>query len=187
MKVWLLAIGIFGSFASWAAIERQSIPRAPLKQFKTDGLFEGGSDSARANLEDLRIASHDGYERWVIDFSDEKKRTIDKVAPRFQIRYVPGDEVRGADGRPILQKPAKFIFTFRAIQHNFITREKLSHLVKKSQWVEEIVMYPPIEKGDTAIEFVLKQNVAFSPHQPVEREGRLVLDLKAAPDSPARD
>jgi len=84
----------------------------------------------------------------------------------------------GPDGVPVLSKPAKFIFVFRSIQNNYLTHDKLAQLVKKSNWVQEIVVYPPIEKGDTAVEFVLKENVAFSPYQPVEREGRLVLDLK---------
>jgi hypothetical protein len=182
MKAWSLVALILGSSAVFAAIERQNIPRSPLKQFRTDGLFEGGSE-VRANLEDLRLASHEGFERWVIDFSDEKKRTLDKVAPHFQIRYVPGEAINGGDGKIVMERPAKFIFTFRSIQHCFITREKLTRLVKKSQWVQEIVMYPPIEKGDTAMEFVLKENVAFSPHQPIEREGRVVIDLKPAPET----
>lgn len=177
----LFALVLAITSSSFGAVERLVMPRAPLKKFRTEGLFEGG-DQVKANLEDLRIAEHDGYERWVLDFSDATKRTLDKVAPKYQLRYVPGETVSGADGAAILRQNAKFILSFRSIQKNFISRDKLAALVKKSRWVQEIVVYPPIEKGDTAIEFVLKENVAFSPHQPTEREGRLVLDLKAVTD-----
>ena len=173
----LLVTSAFTVYA-FGALERQAVPRNDTKKFRTEGLFEGGSE-VKANLEDLRIADHNGYERWVVDFSDVAKRSLDKVAPKFQLRYVPGETVNGADGAMVMRQSAKFILSFRAIQRNFIARDKLAALVKKSRWVQQIIVYPPIEKGDTAIEFVLKENVAFSPYQPMEREGRLVIDLKA--------
>ncbi len=46
--------------------------------------------------------------------------------------------------------------------------------------MKEIVLYPPVERGDMAMELVLRDDVRFDPFQPLEREGRLVLDLRPA-------
>ena len=170
------------SLSAAAALEPHSIPRASSQNFRAEGLFEGGS-SSRANLESLRLASHarEGFERWVIDFSDEQTRRVGLVAPRFQLRYVHGEKLRLGDGREIERRPAKFIFVFRSIDHCFLAQETAAKLARKSQFVKNIILYPPIEKGDMAMEFILKDNVLFEPHQPVEKEGRLVLDMKSAP------
>lgn len=154
------------------------IPRVASQTFKTEGLYEGGN-AASANIEAFRVSENAGVERWVLDFSDNIKRELGSVAPHFQIRYLPGDKIIGSDGLPIMAKPAKFILTLRGIRKNFLQRHALQELVKKSLFVKEITVYPPIEEGDTAIELILKDNVSFEPHQPVQKEGRLVLDLKA--------
>src|SRR4051812_39941839 len=78
-----------------------SIPRAPAQHYSTSGLYEGGSFHP-ANLESLRLAEHDGFERWVIDFSDSVSRRVGVVAPRFQLRY--GKAIADSD------KPARFLF-----------------------------------------------------------------------------
>ena len=75
-------------------------------------------------------------------------------------------------------KPAKFLFLFRSIEKNRLNPKKLQKLAKKSRFVKKIILYPPIEEGDMAMEFILKEDVLFEPHQPLEKEGRLVLDVK---------
>jgi len=156
-----------------------SMPRAPARSYSTDALFEGGKEVA-ANLEGVRLAGHPGYERWVIDFSDHAK-SVGAIAPRFQVRYEKAETLPLPEGGELLRKPARFVFIFRQIQKNLLKEDTVQNLVKKSRFVKEILLYPPIEKGDMAMEFVLKDNVRFTPHQPTEREGRLVLDLKKAP------
>ncbi len=153
-----------------------SIQRVPSKQFATDALFEGGKDIS-ANLEGMRLAGHGDFERWVIDFSDGKAQ-VGNAAPRFQIRYEKADTLPLPEGGDLVKKPARFIFIFRQIQKSLVNEDLVSKLVRKSKFVKEILLYPPIEKGDMAMEFLLKDNVRFTPHQPLEREGRLVLDLK---------
>jgi len=156
-----------------------SIPRSPAQQFVTSGLFEGGSD-AGANLERLRRADHPGFERWVVDFSDLAEN-MGGAAPRFQLRYEKADKIELPEGGDLIRKPARFPFLFRQIQKNRLDETKLNRLVKKSKFVKEIHLYPPIEKGDMAMEFVLSEDVEFTPHQPLKGEGRLVLDLRAKP------
>ena len=175
-RIPLLATLAF-SFPAFAALQPNAIPRESTKRFRSSGLYEGGSES-RANIESLRVALHPGFERWVIDFSDEVKR-LGAVAPRFQLRYVKAEKIPLPDGTEFVRKPARFVFVFRSILKNSLTTARLRGLAKKSRYVKEIILYPPIEKGDTAMEFILNDNVLFEPHQPVEREGRLVLDLKS--------
>lgn len=153
-----------------------NIPRVPAKQYTNDALFEGGKEVA-ANLEGLRFAGHGGFERWVVDFSDNAQK-VGAIAPRFQIRYEKAETIPLPEGGELVRKPARFIFVFRQIQKNLLSEDMVRKLARKSRFVKEILLYPPIEKGDMAMEFLLKDNVQFSPHQPLEREGRLVLDLK---------
>ncbi len=171
-----LGLGLF--FFTLNALARPTpIPRTANQDFRTEGLFEGGSPIS-ANLEALRISEEGGVERWVVDFSDNAKRELGKVAPKFQVRYISGNKIIGSSGELIMAQPAKFILTFRAIRKNFLNRAALQDLVKRSKLVKDIIIYPPIEDGDTAIELILHDNVAFEPHQPIQKEGRLVLDMK---------
>lgn len=165
---------------AWAAMRPLPIPRTATNEFRIEGLFEGGTNSP-ANIESLTLSEQSTFERWTLDFSDHLKREIGKVAPRFQLRYIPGDKIIGSDGVPILIKPAKFILTFRSIRKNRLNRAALQEMVRKSKYVKDIIVYPPIEEGDTALEFILNDNVAFDSHQPAQKAGRLVLDLKQAP------
>jgi hypothetical protein len=171
-----LLVSAFLSLPAVAALQPLSIPRSS-SVFRADGLFEGGSHQ-KANLEKLRLAFHPGFERWVIDFSDVQTRTFDGVAPRFQLRYVHAQKYQANDGTEVTRRPAKFIFVFRSIFRNFFNREKARQLAHKSRFVKDIVLYPPIEEGDMAMEFILKDDVLFAPMQPTDHEGRLVLDLK---------
>jgi hypothetical protein len=167
--------------AAVASMEPHGIPRSASGSFRDSGLFEGGK-STKANLEALRLADHrsQGFERWVIDFSGEKGRKLGEVAPKFQLEYVKARKFLRDDGSEATSRPARFVFTFRGIGRNFLTKSAVAKLSKKSLYVENIVIYPPIEGGDMAMEFILKDDVRFDPHQPIEREGRLVLDMKAS-------
>lgn len=173
-----LGLGIAWLAGTAHAITRPSpIPRTATHKFRSEGLFEGGSNSS-ANIESLRFSEQEGYERWIVDFSDNAKRELRKIAPHFQVRYLPGDKILTSTGETVFAKPAKFILTFRAIRKNFLDRTALRETVKQSKIVKDIVVYPPIEQGDLAIELILHDDVVFEPHQPIQKEGRLVLDLK---------
>src|SRR5688572_19444870 len=110
-----------------------SIPRTPAKQYMSDGLFEGGSDTG-ANLERLRRADHPGFERWVVDFSDLAEN-MGGTAPRFQLRYEKAEKIELPEGGDLIRKPARFLFLFRQIQKNRLDESKLNRLVKKSRFV----------------------------------------------------
>ena len=168
MIQFLLAILALPVFAN---ISPMPIPRHPSKVFVKEGLFKGGAQES-ANIENLRFSKHPETksERWVFDFSDRQTRTVGKLAPQFQISYNDGDS---------LVTPPKFIINFRAISQNYLDKNRLALLSKKSNLVKEIILYPPIENGDQALEIVLKAPVKFEPHQPLQKEGRLVLDLKS--------
>ncbi len=181
MKTVLQALGMIwlSTYATDALAKPAPIPRTANQDFRTEGLFEGGS-AVSANIEGLRLSEQDGLERLVVDFSDNAKRELGKVAPKFRVRYIPGNKIIGSTGELIVSQPAKFILTFQAIRKNYLNKTVLQELVKRSKYVKDIVIYPAIENGDTAIELILHDNVAFEPHQPIQKEGRLVLDMKLA-------
>lgn len=174
-----LILAFLFSAALPAAVVPHIMPRNPSRSFTSDGLFEGGNDLG-ANIEGVRFAQHkaEGYERWVIDFSDAQ-RNLGAAAPRYQLRYETSEKLPLPEGGDLIKRPARFLFVFRMIQKNNLVQERLKKLVKKSHFVKDIILYPPIERGDMALEFVLKDDVKFTPHQPSIKEGRLVLDLKA--------
>jgi len=178
----LALIGLISLTSINAHAGTPAIARSSSGNFVTEGAFEGGKEGTRANLESIRVADHpkEGFERWVIDFSDATTRTKGKTAPRFQVRYQKADRIKLAHGGSYVRKPAKFLVFFRSINKNNLTQQKVRSLVPQSLYVKDIVLYPPIEKGDMALEFVLRDDVKFEAHQPIEREGRLVLDLKNA-------
>jgi hypothetical protein len=161
----------------FSALPPIGIPRSSLKKFRTEGLFEGGSRTP-ANIETIRLANHKNYERWVIDFSDVDRKQKNNHSPRFQLRYIAAENLLGPEGDPIIDKPARFLFTFRNIRQNYLSKNTLKQLLARSSYVKDIIVYPPIEAGDTALEMILKSDVKFEPHQPLEGEGRLVLDLR---------
>lgn len=156
---------------AFAMVESLPIPRVQ-STFRTEGIFDGGSQS-KANLEAIRLGMHhkEGYERWVIDFSDATTRKPGIVAPQFQIRLL--------SAIPQTNEP-RLVLALGSIASSFIKPTQTMNLLKKSGLVKDITIYPPIEGGDLSIEFVLKPGVRFSPHQPIEKEGRLVIDLKPA-------
>ncbi len=51
-------------------------------------------------------------------------------------------------------------------------------MIKKSLFVKEINLYPPIEDGDLAIEFIIKPQTLLWTHQSSTPPGRLILDLR---------
>ncbi len=152
-----------------ASPTKNSIPRSPLDYLSDESVFEGGK-SLSANLENIRFSPHPETqsERWVLDFSDTDSKEIGKLAPRFQLRYVKSAPHN------------KFILELFSIRRNKIQISEIKKLVQKSEWIENIVIYPPIAEGEVALEFILKKPVSFKAHQPLENEGRLVLDLKSA-------
>lgn len=169
---------LLASFAS-AAISPRPIPRTSSRLFVDRGLFEGGSPVA-ANIEGIRFSRNpkDKSERWVIDFSDARTRSFQQLAPEFQVRFSPMETILSPEGKPMMLSAPRLIVSLSSIKGNYLHSPQLTKLLKKSKLVQSVRIYPPIEDGDRAIEFVLKTNILFEPHQPVQKEGRLVLDLK---------
>jgi len=169
---------LLASFAS-AAISPRPIPRTSTRLFVDRGLFEGGSPVS-ANIEGIRFSRNpkDKSERWVIDFSDARTRQYQQLAPEFQVRFSPMETLRTPEGKSIWLSPPRLIISLNSIKGNYLNSPQLTKLLKKSKLVQNVRVYPPIEDGDRAIEFILKRNVLFEPHQPLQKEGRLVLDLK---------
>lgn len=167
----LLMLGLFAVVPALAAL--QGIPRVSTRHFVREGLYEGG-DAVKANLEGVRVGGHPGgIERWVVDFSDAASRTVGKAAPRFQLRFDPAE--------PGVRSKPRFVLSFRSIQGVYVNADTLRTLARKSRYVDEVVLYPPVEDGDRVLELRLKQPVRFETHQPLEKTGRLVLDLKISP------
>lgn len=180
MKIASLALSFTSLIISGtllSAVNISSIPRSDTSAYLRGGLFEGGADG-KANLESIRYAPHPDFERWVVDFSDTQARKVGEVAPKFQLQYYEEQKGVSDKGVPVVKAPAKFVFLFQSIDKVFLVPTKLTKLVRKSRFVKDIVLYPPIENGDMAVEIILAKNVAFKPHQPLSRAGRVVLDIK---------
>lgn len=157
----IVLVALTFSVATLGAVGILPIPRASTKEFVAEGLFAGGERIA-ANLKEVRVGSHagPGYERWVFDFGN--------LLPQFQVQYVHS----GNDTAP------RFILRFQRLGQNNLNEARAKRLASKSQFVKSVRLYPPIENGDTAMELILKNDVLFAAHQPADRAGRLVLDLR---------
>ena len=167
-------IFILISCLAWihAALPPRPVPRTSSHLFVESGTFEGGSPLS-ANLEGIRFSRNpkDSSERWVIDFSDARTRTYQQIAPEFQVRLVPETK----------WTPARILIYLSSIKANYLEPRTLKTLLRKSHLIQNIRIYPPIEDGDRAIELILKETVLWEPNQPLQKEGRLVLDLKPKP------
>jgi len=180
MRLHLSAV-IVNFICAWAigsVVPAISIPRDASRRYLTDGIFDGGRE-VRANLEGLRFSKHrrEGFERWVFDFSDATTQTKGSVAPKFQIRYVKASKIEKPEGGYQIVDPAKIVITLKGVGKNLLNRTNLEKLARKSDLVKEVINYPPIEDGDMAIEMILKDSYPFFTHQPLQNEGRLVIDL----------
>jgi len=162
-----------------AAVPARPVPRTSSKLYVDSGTFEGGSPLA-ANIEAIRFSRNpkENTERWVFDFSDARTRTLQQIAPDFQIRVIPADKVNLGGGKEFEVSPLRVIISLNSIKENRIDPKVLTRLLKKSHLVKNIRFYPPIEEGDRAVEILFKKSVLIEPHQPLQKEGRLVLDLK---------
>ena len=164
-----LILSLLASSLAHALIMPSPIARRSVSQFITEGIFQGGT-ADHADLQAVRFGAHkqEGFERWVIDFSADKQ--MGKAAPPFQVRYLKKDRSDVHE--------AKFVFLFRSIQRSFLNEIKLKKLAQKSHWVKEIIVYPQIEGGDMAMEWILAKNVRFEAFEPIDNPGRIVVDIK---------
>jgi hypothetical protein len=173
----IVLLALLGGNLMASVAPSMTIPRDASHRYLTDGLFEGGKP-VRANLEALRFFNHKqkGFERWVFDFSDVTTQTVGSVAPKFQVRYKKASKVKNQ--RQLLTlEPARIIITLNGVVKNQISRSQLEKLAQRSSLVKEVIVYPPIEDGDIAVEMLLKDSYPFYTHQPLNNEGRLVIDL----------
>lgn len=152
------------------------VPRTPTPLYRSDVFYEGGTD-VPGSLRDLRMATHEKFERWVLDFADDRGAKKGIRAPRFLVRLIPAEKIETDTGDTILSRPAKLILSFQRVGKNQLKPEKLASLIKRSQHIQKITVYPPIENGDTAMEFTFQSDAPVSVHQPMENEGRLVIDI----------
>ena len=143
--------------------------------FHDDGIFEGGEREVSAILKWIKLDSlfkhhHETSEEWVFRFEplgsgQRHQKSFDKILPFVQVRYLrkikpdnlSSDESVGLSSA----SPAELIFLFEAIADNQVRMSELNSQLESSHFVKKILMYPPIEGGDMAIKFLLKENVWF--------------------------
>lgn len=166
----MILLSVVFSSIAFASIHTAPIPRSPKTYLQNEASFNGGTPIP-ANIENVRSSWHAdlGFERWVFDFSDVVSKQIGKAAPEFQIRYSQKSTT------------PKIVLEFKSIRSNRLKMAEIKKLLEKSHFVKDVILYPPIEDGEVAIELILKKQLQFSPHQPSQNEGRLVLDLKEKP------
>lgn len=175
----MIFILMFLTASSFGALAPRPVPRTVSQIYIGSGVFEGGSPLA-AHIEGLRFSRNPqtGTERWVFDFSDARTNSPQLLAPEFQLRLTPPDKVQLADGKEVQISPQRLLISLNAIKNNEIRAKTIQTHLSKSKLVKNIRIYPPIENGDRVIEFTFKHPILLEPHQPLQKEGRLVLDLK---------
>jgi hypothetical protein len=183
-KRWVIAIVLGISMPAAAALSPTAIPKDSQGRFWKEGIFNGGTED-RAVFSGIRLGRHSkqGVERWVLDFSDPQKMGSHQKSPKFQIDYQVTSFDSKAEksdlGLSSNDKAYRIVVHLRGITRNLVESEKLKSLIEKSLFVQDIILYPPIEKGDMAMELILKSHAELSPHQPSDSPGRLVLDLRS--------
>ena len=172
-SLFLLVVSL-NSFAATPALE---IPRRATKDFVGEAILKGG-EKQLANLEAIRVAGHPTFERWVFDFSDASTRTVGKLAPEFRLHFQPSEVSNNL--AETHTKQGKFQIVFRKVQKNFITLDMAKKIAAKSQYIDNVLLYPLLDDGDCGIELILKSGVAvqFQAHQPQSPAGKLVVDIK---------
>jgi len=155
------------------------IPRTASQIFVNNGVFEGGGLDL-VNLERIRFWKdpQNGHERWVIDFSSLQKRQLNEKAPSFKISISPPDKVFLPRGKEQELAPARILVELSGIENNYIQQKRIRGFLRTSSLVQSVRIYPAVEKGPVLIEWLLNGDVLVEPHQPITKEGRLVLDLK---------
>lgn len=141
--------------------------------FLTQGFIKGGTET-EAILKDLRYGKHPnkGYERWVFDFEFEGEKKQRMGSPNYCVKY------QKPQGKNL---PAKLVVLFQGIKKSRLNADTFLDMVSRSPLVASILLYPPIENGDTAIEFLLHRGVSYKTEELKGASGRLVVDL--APSS----
>lgn len=155
------------------------VPRTASKIFISSGVFEGGGLDL-VNLERIRFWKdpQSGVERWVIDFSSLAERKLQEKAPYFKISVIPPNKLFLPHQKEEELSPARIVIQLSGVQNNFTRAKRIKTFLKKSNLVRSLRIYPPLENGHRLMEWVLNDSVVVEPHQPISKEGRIVLDLK---------
>lgn len=155
------------------------VPRTASQIFIGSGVFEGGGIDL-VNLERVRFWKDPktGIERWVIDFSSLTDRKLQEKAPYFKISIIPPNKLFLPHRREEELSPARIVVQLSGIQNNFTRRKRINNFLKKSDLVRSFRIYPAMDNGHRLMEWVLSDSVVVEPHQPISKEGRIVLDLK---------
>ncbi len=154
-----------------------TIPRIATNVYREEGIYRGGTEEA-AGIRSLKREEtpSQGGERWTFEFSSPHK--YKKAAPYFQVKLIKAESFQRSDGTVVITEPPKIVLMLRGITGLGLPQRDIDRALKKSRFVREIIPYPPIEDGDTAIELVLSRETLISPHHPRYAENRLVLELK---------
>ncbi len=175
MKRFLSTVLLSTSFVcALGAVKLDPVPRSATGDYRTEGLFQAGTPGPK-NIDALYNRDFGSAERWVIDFSEPGKPKSFSNIPELQVQYEGEEKVLSDSGELIVAREPKVILKFRSIRKNALDRDRFASLIRKSKHVKAITLYPAIEGGDTALEFLLKGNVPFRPSL---EAGRLLLDLK---------
>lgn len=155
------------------------VPRTASQIFINSGVFEGGGLDL-VNLERIRFWKDPktGIERWVIDFSSLAERKLQEQAPYFKISVIPPNKLFLPHQKEEELSPARIVVQLSGVKNNFIRSKRIKQFLRKSDLVRSLRIYPPLDNGHRLIEWVLSDSVVVEPHQPISKEGRIVLDLK---------
>ncbi len=137
-----------------------------------------GENLAHTTLEGFHLSTSKDKERLTVNFSGSSTAKNGGKIPRFQLRYLPEEKFATAEGTLAFAKPPRFVLTLRSLNGNKTNPAMLQAAITRSRLVKEILVYPPVEEGDTAVEILLHDNVRFSTDRQGLKAGRLTLELR---------
>lgn len=169
----------FAYYLKAQASSHPLIPRTASNIYIASGVFEGGGVDL-VNLEKVRFWKNPetDQERWVLDFSSISDRKLHEKAPYFKLTILPADKIFLPHQREKEISPAKIEVQLAGVQNSFINKKTLKTFLNQSTLVKSFFVSSPSEGGQASIEIVLNHSVLVEPHQPISKEGRLVIDLK---------
>jgi hypothetical protein len=134
----------------------ESAPRP--HSFLSSGIFSAPGTRG-LNLESIRMDPKRASEKITFLFSTSSSRKPTARIPPFHCRFMPATSPELGTDTGL--KPARFILLLQGLSTRFLSPGRLTKVAEKSRLIEKLVLYPPLEDGDSAVEITFKKSVLF--------------------------
>lgn len=130
-----------------------------------DAIVRGGDPTAKsASLTNLRWAKKQGYERIVLDLAGEGANWQKSSLPYFQVGLNPQAQKVSVDIRGVINRK--------------LTQENATRALRRSAYVKEVYLAPPLQGDLLSLEMKTKQTVDVEAFYLVGPP-RIILDIRA--------